>query len=165
MLGIADNEVSFSEQPGDAGDVTTTFDDPLTEVELFFSSITNDGDPHLIGNFTVTLSDGTIINNADFSVIPDAISPNVGLGSFFTTANEDFSLLTQTTSGGNQFVTDGSNDGDGVGSRQAAGRIQFTSPAITGASPGVGISSITFQRSGGENGFASRFSVSGRVNQ
>ncbi len=165
VLGTDRNEIVFSEQPGNVGSVTTSFVDPLTDVELFFSSVTNDGAPHLIENFSVTLSDGTTINNADFSVVPDAISPSINLGAFFTTTAKDFELLSQTTIGGTRFVTDGSNDGAGFGNRQAAGRIRFTDSTITNAPSGVGISSITFHRSGVEVGYTSRFSVSGRVNQ
>jgi hypothetical protein len=161
--GNENNEVIFAETPGTAGTITTTFDDPLTEVELFVRSIANDttGTPHVLGNFTVELSDGTTINNASFSIVNDAIAPNSTYG-FFQTSSEDTTLITSTTIGGNQFIQDPISDGPG---NQAAGRIQFTDSAITDAATGVGISSISFERSGGSSGYRSRFSVSGRVIQ
>ena len=161
--GNEDNEVIFEETAATAGTFTTSFDDPLTDVEFFVRSIANDtpGTPHLLGNFTVELSDGTVINNAAFSIINDSIAPNTDYG-FFRTSNEDTTLITSTTVGGNQFIRDPINDGPG---NQAAGRIQFTDAAITGAPSGVGISSISFDRSGGSDGYNSRFSVSGKVVQ
>lgn len=163
IVGNEDNEVIFSESATDAGTFTTTFDDPLTDVEFFVRSMANDttGTPHVLGNFTVELSDGTIINNAAFTIIGDTISPSSNYG-FFNTGTEDTTLISTTTIGGNQYVQDPFSDGPG---NQAAGRIQFTDAAITGAPSNVGISSISFDRSGGSVGYNSRFSVSGKVVQ
>jgi len=161
ILGTSGNKIRFRESPNANGTFTTTFADPLTNVELWVQNLANND--NFLGNFTVTLSDGTVLNNAAFSVLPDMISPNSTFGEF-STVGSDRENLQVTTIGGNQFVTDPTTNGAGS---QAAGRIVFTGVPPAGNSPTlsnpVGISSISFERSGGPNNFSAFFGFSGQV--
>ncbi len=161
ILGTSGNTIRFRESPNANGTFTTTFADPLTNVELWVQNLANDD--NFLGNFTVTLSDGTVLNNAAFTVLPDAISPNSTFGEF-STIGSDRENLQVTTIGGNQFVTDPTTNGPGS---QAAGRIVFTGIPPTGNSPTlsnpVGITSVSFERSGGPNNFSAFFGFSGQV--
>lgn len=166
ITATGDNVLLFRESSSTEGTFTTTFDDPLTNVELFVTNLfnNNNGDTSAVGNFTVTLSDGTVLNNAAFTVLPDAIAPNSNFGEF-TTRGSDQELLQVTTIGGNQFVIDPTING---GSSQAGGRIVFTGvPPISttpSANAPVGISSVTFERSGStNNGATGSFGFSGQV--
>lgn len=161
ILGTSGNKIRFRESPNANGTFTTTFADPLTNVELWVQNLANDD--NFLGNFTVTLSDGTVLNNAAFTVLPDVISPNSTYGEF-STVGSDRESLQVTTIGGNQFVTDPTTNGSGS---QAAGRIVFTGLPPVGNSPTlsnpVGVTSISFERSGGPNNFSAFFGFSGQV--
>lgn len=162
ILGTSGNRITFAESPGSAGTFTTTFDEPLTDVEFWVNNLTNTNNAdNLLGNFTVTLSDGTVLNNAAFTLIPDVIAPNSNYGEFSTVGSDRESLQVVTV-GGNQFLTDPTQNGSGS---QAAGRITFDDVPAAGPSPGnpVGITSISFERSGGPNNFRAFFGVSGSV--
>ena len=158
------SEIRFRENDLNSGTFTITYDDPLTEFEFWIRNLANiTGSPeNLLGNFTLTLSDGSVINNADFSILPDAIAPNQSFG-LFQTRNNDTSLLTTVTRMGLDYVTDPAFDGSG---NQASGRIVFSDipnvgdPPVLGA---VGLLSISFDRSGGPNNFQAAFGTSGRV--
>ncbi len=161
------NELRFFESDSSSGPFTITFDDPVTDVEFFVRNFTNtgvDGHPeNLLGDFTITLSDGTVLNNAAFTVNPEAITPNTNLSAFFRTGSNETDQLSVVTRGGSQFVTDPTLNGTG---NQAAGRITFDDVPVLGnpTGPGaVGISSIMFQRTGGPAGFRASFSLSGQV--
>ena len=158
------NEIRFRENDANSGTFTIAFDEPLTEVEFWIRNLANivGSIENLIGNFMLTLSDGSIINNAAFSILPDIIAPNQDYG-LFSTRNNDTSPLTTVTRGGAQFLTDPAFDGT---ANQASGRIVFTDLPSVSNPPGpnpVGLSSIKFDRSGGPNGFQANFSTSGRV--
>lgn len=166
ILGTSNgNLIGFRESPTADGAFTTTFDDPLTNVELFVTNLTNtnNGGDNILGNFTVTLSDGTVLNNAAFTILPDTITPNSTFGEF-RTFNSDRESLQVVTVGGNQFVTDPTTNGAGM---QAGGRIVFTGVPPVGPSPSltapVGITSISFDRSGGPSNFTAFFGFSGQV--
>lgn len=161
ILGTSGNKIRFRESPSANGTFTTTFADPLTNVEFWVQNLANDD--NFVGNFTVTLSDGTVLNNAAFTVLPDTINPNSTYGEF-STIGSDRESLQVTTIGGNQYVTDPTTNGAG---RQAAGRIVFTGIPPAGSSPTlgtpVGVTSISFDRSGGPNNFSAFFGFSGQV--
>jgi len=162
ILGTSNDLIAFRESPESAGTFTTTFNEPLTNVEFFVTNLTNiNNDDNLLGNFTVTLSDGTVLNNAAFSILPDVINPNTNYGEF-RTGGSDRESLQIVTVGGLQYVTDPTQNGAG---RQAAGRIVFDNVPGVGTSPGnpVGITSISFDRSGGPNNFRAFFGISGQV--
>ena len=159
-----DNQVRFRENVANEGTFTITYDEPLTEFEFFIRDLANiDGSPeNLLGNFKLTLSDGTVIPNAPFSILPDAIGPNQTFG-FFETRGNDNSQVISVNRGGSQFVTDPLFNGL---PDQSAGRLVFPSIPILSnpLSPGsVGLQSIMFDRFGGPNGFQATFSTSGRV--
>ena len=108
------------------------------------------------------MSDGTVINNAAFTIIPDAIAPNQDYG-LFETRDNDNSLVSVVTRGGAEYLTDPLFNGT---SDQASGRIVFPGLPSLGSPPGpgaVGLQSLMFDRSGGPNGFQAAFSTSGRV--
>lgn len=161
ILGTSGNRIRFRESPNANGTFTTTFADPLTNVEVFVGNLANSD--NFLGNFTVTLSDGTVLNNAAFTVLPDVITPNSTFGEF-STVGSDRESLQVTTIGGNQFVTDPTSN---RGGSQAAGRIVFTGLPPLGNSPTlsnpVGVSSISFERFGGPNDFSAFFGFSGQV--
>ena len=165
IAGTSSNEVRFRETVGTAGTFTIAYDEPLTEFEFWIRNFANiDGRPEqLLGNFKIELSDGTIINNAAFTVLPDAIAPNQNYG-LFSTRNNDNSRVVSVNRGGLDYVTDPLFNGT---PDQASGRLTFPSIPITAnpAAPGsVGVSSIMFDRSGGPGGgFQANFSTSGRV--
>ena len=164
ITGANNGDIRFSEDPDFAGTFTTTFADPLTDFEFWVEDITNIAGQaeNLLGNFTVTLSDGTVLNNAAFTVVPDPISPNTNFGEF-RTGPRDRDAVQVVTRNGAQFVTDPTVNGSG---NQAAGRIVFTGvPTYGGAPPSnaVGISSISFDRSGGPDNFTAGFGFSGSV--
>ena len=159
-------ELRFRENPNAAGSFTIAFDEPITEFEFWIRSLANiiGEAENLLGNFVLALSDGSIINNAAFNIIPDLIAPNTNFG-LFRTRGTDTSPLSQVTRGGANFVTDPGFDGT---PNQAAGRIVFPDIPGVGASPfqdAVGLQSLTFERSGGptNSGFQTNISASGRV--
>ena len=159
-------ELRFRENPNAAGSFTIAFDEPITEFEFWIRSLANiiGEAENLLGNFVLALSDGSIINNAAFNIIPDLIAPNSNFG-LFRTRGTDTSPLSQVTRGGANFVTDPGFDGT---PNQAAGRIVFPDIPGVGASPfqdAVGLQSLTFERSGGptNSGFQTNISASGRV--
>lgn len=160
LLGSVNNLIAFQESSNTDGRIQIDFDGPLTNVEFFVTNLTNRtaNDPeNLLGDFTVTLSDGTVINNASFSVIQDNINPNSSFGEF-STFNTDRELLTTVTRNGAAFVTDPNANGAG---NQAAGRIVFDVPVDH--TECIGIESISFERSGGPNNFRAFFGVSGQA--
>lgn len=158
------SEIWFGESPYNSGTFTITYDEPLTEYEFWVRSLAGIyGAPeNILGNFTVTLSDGTVIENAPFTIVPDVIAGSQTYG-FFRTSSGDRSPLEKVTRGGADYVKDSSDNGSG---HQGAGRIVFPdiptvgNPAGAGA---VGIQSLSFERSGGPNGYRAAFSSSGRV--
>jgi hypothetical protein len=164
ITGDDGDEIRFSEDPSDTGTFTITFDDPVTEFEFWLRNFTNiTGNPdHLIGNFTLELSDGTIINNAAFNVLPDAIAPNSNFGEF-STGGVSRELVVPVNVGGLDYVTDPTFNGSGS---QAAGRIVFPDIPSLGGAPGpgsVGLRSIQFDKVGGVSGFNAFFGASGQV--
>ena len=159
-------ELRFRENPNAAGSFTIAFDEPITEFEFWIRSLANiiGEAENLLGNFVLALSDGSIINNAAFNIIPDLIAPNSNFG-LFRTRGTDTSPLSQVTRGGANFVTDPGFNGT---PNQAAGRIVFSDIPGVGTSPiqgAVGLQSLTFERSGGPttSGFQTNISASGRV--
>lgn len=162
ILGTSGNKITFAETPNHAGTFTTSFAEPMTDVEFWVQNVTNiTSNDNLLGNFTVTLSDGTVLNNAAFTVVPDVINPNSTYGEF-TTGGSDRESLQVVTVGGAQYVTDPTQNGPGS---QSAGRITFDNVPAAGPSPGnpIGITSISFERSGGPNNYRAFFGVSGKV--
>jgi len=163
IVGFSGNRVRFREGSDRPGTFLIDFDDPLTDVEFWVGNFTNvAGQPqNLLGNFTVTLSDGTVLNNAAFDILPDAIAPNSTFGEF-ATINSTSELLTQVVQGGANWVTDPTFNGGGT---QAGGRIVFRDiPTIDlSGSDCVGITSIEFESSGGPAGYSAFFGVSGQV--
>lgn len=163
IIGFVNNKVRFREGEVNAGTYTIDFDDPLTNLEFFVGNFTNTQDDHnnLLGNFKVELSDGTVLNNANFTILPDAIT---GGGTFgeFTTWGSTNELLTQVSQGGASWVTDPTVNGSG---NQGGGRLVFTDvpPYVEGGVDCVGITQIMFDMTGGPNGFSAVFGVSGQV--
>ena len=159
------NEIIFSEQSSDSGSFKITFDDPVTDLQFWVRNLAfiDAADPeNLFGNFTLTLSDGTVLNNAAFDILPDAIAPNSNYGQF-STRGSDRDLLQAVTRGGVDYVTDPTANGAGS---QAAGRLVFTDvPVVSDPPPSgaVGIQCIEFERSGGPDRFRATFSTSARV--
>ena len=158
-------ELRFRETDAFDGRFTIAFDDPITDFELFIRGLNNvvDAAENLLGNFILTLSDGTIIGNAPFSILPDAITENESFG-LFSTRDDDNSTLSAVNRGGLDFVTDPAADGT---ENQAAGRIVFPDipAAFSSSASGLGLSSISFDREGGpnNNSFQANVSVSGQV--
>lgn len=163
IVGFSGNKVRFREGEENAGTYVIDFDDPLTNVEFWVSNLTNTQADHnnLLGNFSVTLSDGTVLNDAAFSILPDAIAGNSTFGEF-TTIGSTNELLNQVMFGGSSWVTDPTVNGSG---NQGGGRIVFTdAPTLDhDGSDCVGISSLEFDLIGGPNGFSAFFGVSGQV--
>lgn len=156
----AGNQLRFRETAVAGGTITITYDDPLTEFEFFVRDLINvAGEPeNILGNFTLTLSDGTVINNAQFEILPDAIGPNMDYGLFETRGN-DQSQIVAVNRGGFDYVTDATFNGT---PDQSAGRLIFLD--VPASSTGVGVSSLSFERSGGPGGsFQAAFSTSGQV--
>ncbi len=158
ILGSFGNQVAFRESPDADGVFTTTFDAPITDLELFVGNLAGVANDNLLGNFTVTLSDGTVINNAAFSVIPDTVVGGATYGEF-TSQNSDRDLLEQVNIGGINYVRDPTVNGAGS---QGVGRIVFTDIPAPGPHC-VGISSVSFERSGGPSNFRAFYSFSGSV--
>lgn len=158
-------ELRFRENDDNSGTFTIVFDEPLTQLEFWIRNLANilGSVENLIGNFMLTLSDGSIINNAAFNILPDIIAPNQDYG-LFSTRNNDSSPLTTVIRNGLSYLTDPAFDGT---PNQAAGRIVFPDiPSVSNppAAGAVGVTSIQFDRSGGPSGnFQANFSVSGRV--
>lgn len=152
------NLIAFAETPGDPGTFTTTFADPIADLELYIGNLMGDPNENIVGNFTVTLSDGTVLNNAAFSILPDAITPGGTYGAF-NSGFTDQELLTSVNIGGLDYVKDPTNNGSGS---QGVGRLVFTDVPPPGDDC-IGISSISFDREGGPFGFRAFFSYSGNV--
>jgi len=165
LSGMVGNEIRFRESPGTEGTFTIDFDDPVVNLELWFRNIAdnNTGSPSLVGNFTVTLSDGQVIDDAPFTIINDAIVRNSMFGEF-NTLSTDQELLAKVNHLGNMFVTDPTPSDDF--NSQGAGRITFDDAPLFGGvadSNTVGITSISFDRIGGAGGFQAALSVSGQA--
>lgn len=154
----SNGNMGFRESPAGDGTFTTTFDDPIADLELFVAGTYGGPDQNILGNFTVTLSDGTVLNNAAFTILPDAISPNSPVGAF-TSTGLDQELLQAVNVGGADYVQDPTNNGVGT---QAAGRIVFTDVPPPGDDC-IGIVSVAFDRRGGPPNFTAWYSFSGRV--
>lgn len=160
------NALTFYESDSYSGRFTVTYDDPLTEYEFWVRSLANiAGSPqNLLGNFSITLSDGSVYDNAAFQILPDVIKPYSTYGEF-ATGGGDASPLVSVTVGGLQYLTDPAFNG---GSYQGSGRVVFPDiPVLSnplGRSP-VGVQSISFDRIGGPNRYQAVFSSSGRVIQ
>lgn len=158
IAGIINGDIAFVEDANNEGTFTTTFAAPVTDLELFVAGLYGGPNENLLGNFTVTLSDGTVMNNAAFDILQDTISPNTAVGAF-TTFSTDRELLRTTTVGGFDYVRDQTPNGS---NRQAAGRIVFRDIPAPGPDC-IGISSVSFERSGGQSGFLSYFNFSGKI--
>lgn len=162
----ANGEVRISESNSDEGTYTITFADPVTDLEFWVENFTNPNatlPENLLGNFTVTLSDGTVLNNAAFTIIPDAIVPITDFGAF-RTGFSDVDLVSQVTRSGLQYLTDPTvNDF----ANQSAGRITFDDvPVYPAGSPlinAAGITSFSFDRLGGSFNAEMRTGISGSV--
>jgi len=150
--------IGFRESPVADGTFTTTFDDPIADLEFFVANMFTGPNQNIIGNFTVTLSDGTVLNNAAFTIINDTINPNSPVGSF-TSTGVDRELISPVNVGGLNFFQDPTDNGAG---NQAAGRIVFTDVPPPGEHC-VGIVEVSFDRQGGPANFTSFYSFSGRV--
>lgn len=158
ILGTSNGNISFRESPSADGTFTTTFNDPIADLEFFVAGMFGGPDQNVLGNFTVTLSDGTVLNNAAFTILPDAISPGGAVGSF-TAAGTDTELVQTTNIGGADFLFDPTSNGTG---NQVAGRVVFTD-IPPHEDDCVGIVSVSFDRRGGPANFTSFYSFSGRV--
>lgn len=132
--------VGIDESRNAAGNYRFEFDDPLVNVEFFIASLWQHS-LNRIGNFTITLSDGTVINNAAFTIVPDTIINNGAVGPF--TANGGSTrLLAQISLGGAEYATSNS-------SGQAAGRLRFADIPTAVGPDCVGVTAIEFQKLGG----------------
>lgn len=158
VLGQSGNSIAFRESSDSNGIFTTTFDAPIADLELFIGGLFGGPDENVIGNFTVTLSDGTVLNNAAFSIVNDAITANGPVGQF-TASAFDSELLSAVNIGGNNYVQDATNNGV---RNQAAGRIIFTDIPDPGPHC-VGIESVSFERRGGPANFTAFMSFGGSV--
>ena len=158
VLGTNGENISFRESPSADGTFTTTFDDPIADLEFFINGLYGGPDRNVVGNFTVTLSDGTVLNNAAFTVLPDTISPNSAVGSF-TTDGLSTELASTISSGGADYVYDATDNGT---RNQVAGRIVFTDVPPPGDDC-IGIVSVSFDRFGGPPNFTAYYSFSGSV--
>lgn len=148
----ANGEVRISEANSDQGTFTIAFDDPVTDLEFWVEDFLNldaSFPENLIGNFTLTLSDGTVINNAAFTIIDDAIQPITDFG-LFRTGFRDVDLVSKVTRSGLDYLTDPTVNGV---PNQSAGRITFDDapvyPSGGTVTNAVGISSFSFDRIGG----------------
>lgn len=162
IIGFSGNRVRFREGEVNAGTYTIDFDDPITNAEFWIGNFTNTEDDHnnLLGNFKVTLSDGTVMSNAQFSILPDAIAPNSTFGEF-TTVGSTSELVTMVNQAGTTYVTDPAVNGGGT---QGGGRLIFTDvPTLDGSFDCLGITSIMFDMTGGPDGYSAFFSMSGQV--
>jgi len=158
IRGISNGDIAFFEDAANEGTFTTTFADPVTDLELWVAGMFEGATENLIGNFTVTLSDGTVLNNAAFDILPDTISPNSAVGAF-TTFGTDTELIQKTTVGGIDYVKDPTNNGS---FNQAAGRIVFQNIPAPGPDC-IGITSVSFDRSGGQPGFLGYTNFSAKI--
>ena len=149
------NGLLFSESASTAGTYRIDFDDPVGNVELFFDSVTRD---NILGNFTITLSDGTVLNNAAFDIIQDVITPPAMIGEF-NVISSSTELLTKINVGGIDYLSDPTP----LGAAQAYGRIVFTDVPPCGGVQCGGITSIQFEKSGGPNLLNAIMNVSGQV--
>jgi len=156
--------VSLSESPFDDGRFTLTFEDSLTDVELYIGSLSGAKTPNVIGDFTITLTDGTVFNNASFRVLPDDFN-GLGTVGLFNSFVHNLERVQPISIGGKDYVVDPTDNGT---ASQAAGRLVFGgAPTVSGSPPNptsVGVSAISFYRGGGDvDGFGFTVNVSGRV--
>jgi len=101
---------------------------------------------------------GTAGNSIFFSETPGTGVPGGTYGEF-SSSGTDRELLQQVSVGGANYVQDPTVNG---ASSQGVGRIVFTDIPDPGPHC-VGISSVSFDRRGGPNGFRANFSFSGSV--
>lgn len=147
--------VNINESVNLEGDYRFEFDDPLVNVEFFISSLLSRGS-NRVGNFTITLSDGTVIHNAAFTIVPDTITSNSAVGPFRANGGST-RLISQISLGGAEYAT--SNSGG-----QAAGRLRFADIPTAVGPDCVGVTAIQFEKLGGGNGRSGAgFAVSGQI--
>ena len=108
-----------------AGTIETTFDTPVSGIEIDFVSLLVS-----VGNFTVTLQDGTVISNLDVAVGADLPS-TFGRTSTFLVREEQVD--------GTIVLNDPVD-----GTDQSGGSISFPSLSLAEISAGGGISAIAF---------------------
>jgi len=79
----AAHTIAFNEDTG-AGTYTVDFDQPVFDFQAMLSSISLNlaTDDIFLGNFGLTLGDGTVITTADFVIAADVITPNTELGPY-----------------------------------------------------------------------------------
>ena len=123
-------------------------DTPLYGVQflvdnLFLDTVVPANGANSFGNFQLTLSDGSVISNAQFELIDDTIAPNSSIGPFETSPVANSPLEVVTIDGAEYVRSTGNYTTD-----QSAGRIRFVDPAIGN----LGIVDVQFQ--GGNGGTA-----------
>ncbi len=132
VTGSETDVLRFSENQSFDGEFTITFDRPVYYFRLFLSSIYRDTTTEVrVGNFTLTLSDGTVVSNADFTIDNSA-------GSFSTLgATGDLEKITDAGT----FYARYDDIGDASSQKQGRGFIE-----ITALANGAGLSSISFEK-------------------
>jgi len=150
LAGVETDILRFNEDLPGNGTYTISLDASLENITFFIGNLGTDNliPPPLVGNFTLTLEDGTVITNAPFTVS----SGNDGFTIFGSSDVE--TPLTIVTSGGNQYVTDGTDNGL---ANQAYGLINF--PNI--GKEGKALMSLTFETLGDGIGPTAFFGLQG----
>ena len=139
----------FDESFSANGTFTITFDQPIYSFRLFFSSlIRTTTTDNRVGNFTLTLSDGAVVSNADFTIINSD-------GGFYTLgANRD---LEEIVDGGISFVRSSEINPGSASDVQGRGLLEFSA-----LRSGVGLSAISFDKGGDFSpNYASLFGLEG----
>ncbi|WP_420573733.1 gliding motility-associated C-terminal domain-containing protein [Kordia sp.] len=152
-----------SQAVGD-GTYTVTFTEPVYDVTVFFGNMqrnVNDPDSPVgsgtgtkIGNFVIELEDGTIINDAAFTLT----NGNGG----FTTFSSDTRNLETITIGGITYIRNATNAPLNDGNQQAFGLLTF-SDISNGSNLDNGLRSFTFTKLGSGGGPTSTIGFNGRL--
>lgn len=131
----------MSEQSAYVGTYSIVSSQPMFSVDILFDNFVSSTE---FGNFILTLADGSVVNNADFTIYPDVISAGAQLGEFSALATSTTSSMVKDSSSGVHRFTGNSPP------NQFGGRIKLLNSHDS--FDGVGIKSITFEKYSGSTG-------------
>ncbi len=149
---IGTDRFSMSELLAYVGTYSVVSSQPMFSVDILFDNFVPGTE---FGNFILTLADGSVVSNADFTIYPDVISASAQLGDFSALGSSTTASMVKDSSTGVHRFTGNSP------TNQFGGRIKLLNSHES--FDGVGIKSITFEKfSGTTDNFTGSISVASR---
>ncbi|WP_343762917.1 DUF11 domain-containing protein, partial [Gangjinia marincola] len=145
--------IEFNERAANNGTFTVSFADPVTNLKFYIRDFgRRSSSTARLGNFSVTLNNGTVINNVNFDVLATT-EDFAGAGGGNTEIVEKFQLS------GINYIQDPTTNG---GDNEAYGLLDF--PAFQNITDSdLAVSSLTFEFSGGDGENVAQFGIKAAV--